>query len=399
MDFINSFGNYTCKVDMNRGWPCKEQLDLSMPMLNCVTADEIFDIENDYRSYAGTGGIKEAKELFAELLEIQADEIYIGGTMSSTIMFDILNELMFWGWNDISESWNSHLPIRFICPSPGYEKHFLMCERFGIAMIPVPIYTYGPDIELIENLINNDNSIRGIWCVPKYSNPTGSVYSIDVVNRLVQVCKKHKDFYIFWDNAYCVHHLTDQKIAIPNILEIAKKEHVENNIFIFASTSKITFPGGGIAILGSGKDNIKKYTAKKILSLKTGDKINQLRHVRFLKNMENIYDHMEKHKKIIYPKFELVDKILSYYFSDDEYVHWNKPQGGYFILLQVYPGTAEKVYELCKTKGVLLTHPNSIFPNRIDMMDQFIRLAPTHPSVQELEYAINILSKAIKSLN
>ena len=318
MDFINSFGNYTCKVDMNRGWPCKEQLDLSMPMLNCVTADEIFDIENDYRSYAGTGGIKEAKELFAELLEIQADEIYIGGTMSSTIMFDILNELMFWGWNDISESWNSHLPIRFICPSPGYEKHFLMCERFGIAMIPVPIYTYGPDIELIENLINNDNSIRGIWCVPKYSNPTGSVYSIDVVNRLVQVCKKHKDFYIFWDNAYCVHHLTDQKIAIPNILEIAKKEHVENNIFIFASTSKITFPGGGIAILGSGKDNIKKYTAKKILSLKTGDKINQLRHVRFLKNMENIYDHMEKHKKIIYPKFELVDKILSYYFSDNK---------------------------------------------------------------------------------
>lgn len=393
---IKSFGNYI--VDMNRGWPCKEQLDLSMPMLNCVGAEEMFDIENDYRSYAGTGGITEAKELFAELLGIHKDEIYIGGTMSSTIMFDIINEFMFWGWNDVAEAWFSHLPIHFICPSPGYEKHFLMCERFGINMIPVPIYSDGPDIELIEKLVCSDSTIRGIWCVPKYSNPTGSIYSSEIIDRLVKICHTHKNFYIFWDNAYCVHHLTDQRITIPNILEIAKKEHVENNIFIFTSTSKITFPGSGVAVLGSGKENIKKYMLKKMLSLKTGDKINQLRHVRFLKNLENINRHMDMHRKIISPKFQLVDTILSDNFSNNEYIHWNKPQGGYFILLQLYPGTAEKVYQTCKDKGVLLTKPNSIFPNKMDFMDQLIRLAPTHPSLEELEYAISVLSKAIISL-
>lgn len=396
MIFIKSLN--TCIVDMNRGWPCKEQLDLSMPMLNCVTADEIFDIENDYRSYAGTGGIPEAKELFAQLLEINENEIYIGGTMSSTIMFDIINEFMFWGWKDISEAWSLHLPVRFICPSPGYEKHFLICERFGINMIPVPIYSDGPDIELIEKLVRTDSNIRGIWCVPKYSNPTGSIYSYETIIRLVQLCIKNKNFYIFWDNAYCVHHLTDQKIYIPNILEIAKNEHVENNIFIFTSTSKITFPGGGISVLGSSKENIEKYTLKKMLSLKTGDKINQLRHVRFLKNIDNIYKHMDKHRKIIYPKFKLVDSILSDNFTNNEFIHWNMPQGGYFILLHLYPRTAEKVYEMCKKKGVLLTKPNSIFPNKIDVMDQLIRLAPTHPTIEELEYAINVLSNAIKLL-
>lgn len=383
---------------MNRGWPCKEQLDLSMSMLNCVTSEEMFDVENDFRSYAGTGGIPAAKELFAQLLGVHEDEIYIGGTMSSTIMFDIMNEFMFWGWKDVSEAWFTHSPIRFICPSPGYEKHFLMCERFGIDMIPVPIYPDGPDIELIEKLVRYDKTIRGIWCVPKYSNPTGSIYSPEVINRLVQICHTHKDFVIFWDDAYCVHHLTDKRITIPNILEIAKKGHVENNVFIFTSTSKITFPGGGVAILGSGKENIKRYTSKKILSLKTGDKINQLRHVRFLKNLENIYKHMDMHRKIIYPKFQLVDTILSDNFFNNEHIRWEIPQGGYFILLHLYPGTAEKIYQICKSKGVLLTKPNSIFPGKIDFMDQLIRLAPTHPSLKELEFAINVLSKTIISL-
>ena len=273
-----------------------------------------------------------------------------------------------------------------------------MCERFGIDMITVPIYPDGPDIELIEKLVSQDSSIRGIWCVPKYSNPTGSIYSFEVINRLVQLCIKNKNFYIFWDNAYCVHHLTEQRVEIPNILKFAKENGVENNIFIFTSTSKITFPGGGIAILGSGKKNIEYYTLKKILSLKTGDKINQLRHVRFLKNTENIYKHMDMHRKIIYPRFELVNTILSYHFTYKEHISWNMPLGGYFILLQVYPGTAQKIYDICKKKGVLLTKPNSIFPNRKDPMDNFIRLAPTHPSLKELEYAITILSDAILSI-
>ncbi|MDD6628208.1 MAG: aminotransferase class I/II-fold pyridoxal phosphate-dependent enzyme [Lachnospiraceae bacterium] len=384
-------------IDMNRGWPCKEQLDLSMPMLDCVTASEIFDIENDYRSYSGTGGIPEARKLFAALLDVEEDEIYIGGTMSTTIMYDIISEFMFWGWNHVSDAWSEHLPVRFLCPSPGYEKHFLICERFGIEMISVPIYSDGPDIELIEALVRKDKSIRGIWCVPKYSNPTGSIYSQEVVYRLVQLCVSHPNFNIFWDNAYCVHDLTEQRITIPNILKVAKESGVENNIFMFASTSKITFPGGGIATLASSKNNIAYYISRRNLALKTGDKINQLRHVRFLKNVENIYRHMSEHRRILLPKFQLVNIILNDNFSNNEFIHWQIPKGGYFMLLQLYPHTAKKIYEKCKQKGVLLTQPNSIYPNRNDPADQFIRLAPTHPSLNELDHAITILSAEIKS--
>lgn len=384
-------------IDMNRGWPCKEQLDLSMPLLDCVTASEIFDIENDYRNYSGTGGIPEARELFASLFSVKEDEVYIGGTMSTTIMYDIISEFVFWGWSHISAAWTKHLPVRFICPSPGYEKHFLICQRFGIEMIPVALYSDGPDIELIEELVQKDHSIRGIWCVPKYSNPTGSIYSKEIVCRLVQLCASHPNFNIFWDNAYCVHDLTEQRVTIPNILELAKKSGAENNIFMFASTSKITFPGGGIAVLVSSKDNIAYYISRRKLALKTGDKINQLRHVRFLKNVENIYKHMGEHRKILLPKFELVNNILNDNFSDSEIIHWQVPKGGYFILLQLYPHTAKKIYEKCKQQGILLTEPDSIFPNRNDPRDQFIRLAPTHPSYHELDRAITILSAIIKS--
>ena len=332
-------------IDMNRGWLCKEQLDLSMPLLDCVTASEIFDIENDYRSYAGTGGIPEVRELFASLFNINENEVYIGGTMSTTIMYDIISEFMFWGWNHTSVAWTEHLPVRFICPSPGYEKHFLICQRFGIEMIPVSLYSDGPDIELVEELVRKDRSIRGIWCVPKYSNPTGSIYSQEVVCRLVQLCTSHPNFNIFWDHAYCVHDLTEQIITIPNILEIARKSGVENNIFMFASTSKITFPGGGIAVLASSKDNIAYYISRRNLALKTGDKINQLRHARFLKNVENIYNHMGEHRRILLPKFQLVNDILNDNFSNGEIIHWQIPKGGYFILLQLYPHTAKKIYE------------------------------------------------------
>lgn len=384
-------------IDMNRGWPCKEQLDLSMPLLDCVNSEEIIDVKNDYRSYAGTGGIPSAKKLFAELLNIQENEIYIGGTMSTTIMFDILNEFMFFGWDNTKEPWALSRPVKFICPTPGYEKHFLLCKRFGIEMISVPILQDGPDIDLIEKLVKTDKNIRGIWCVPKYSNPTGTIYSAEIIKRLVALCINNKNFYIFWDNAYCVHHLTNQKIRILNILELAKKNGVDNNIFIFSSTSKITFPGGGLAFLGSGESNIDYYTKRKLLSLKTGDKLNQLRHVRFLKDVENIDLHMEKHKKIIGPKFDLVHNILSQRLLNYEQINWNRPLGGYFILLQLVPGTAHSVYESCLEKGILFTRPDSIFPYRFDSEDKYIRLAPTHPSLDELEYAINILSSIILS--
>lgn len=263
-------------------------------------------------------------------------------------------------------------------------------------MIPVSIYSDGPDIEFVEELVRKDRSMRGIWCVPKYSNPTGSIYSQEVVCRLVQLCTSHPHFNIFWDHAYCVHDLTEQRITIPNILEIARKSGVENNIFMFASTSKITFPGGRIAVLASSKDNIAYYISRRNLALKTSEKINQLRHARFLKNVENIYSHMGEHRRILLPKFQLVNDILNDNSSNGEIIHWQIPKGGYFILLQLYSHTA-KIYEKCKQNRVLLTEPDSIFQNRNDSMNQFIRLAPTPHSLQELDHAITILSAAIKS--
>lgn len=382
-------------IDLNRGWPCKEQLDLSLPLLNCISSDEVVDLKHDYRSYEGTGGITSAKNLFSQFIQVNPDEIYIGGTMSTSIMYDIINEFMFFGWNG-NQSWKDVLDsVSFICPTPGYEKHFLICERFGLNMYSVPLLCDGPDLNIIEKLVVNDNGIRGIWCVPKYSNPTGTIYSQKSIEQLIKLCVRHENFYLFWDNAYCIHHLTDSYIEIANILETAKKYNVENKVFIFSSTSKITFPGGGVAFVASSKENIEYYTNRKILQLKTGDKINQLRHVRFLKNMENTNLHMKKHRDIILPKFRLVNNILSDRLSNIEQVQWNHPLGGYFILVRLMPHTAQIIHRNCLQQGILFTRPESLFPYGIDGTDQYIRIAPTHPSMEQLEIAITTLTNEI----
>lgn len=385
-------------VDLNRGWPCKEQLDLSMPLLDSISSEEVMDLKNDYRSYEGTGGITSAKILFSQFIQVQPDEIYIGGTMSTSIMYDIINEFTFFGWNG-NHPWKASSDlISFICPTPGYEKHFLICERFGINMFSVPLLYDGPNIDMIENLLASDKGIRGIWCVPKYSNPTGTIYSREAIEQLIKLCTKYENFYLFWDNAYCIHHLTDSGTEITNIIETAKKYGVENRVFIFSSTSKITFPGGGVAFVASSKDNIEYYTKRKILQLKTGDKINQLRHVRFLKNMKNTNHHMKKHRDIILPKFQLVDSILSYKLSDIEQVQWNHPLGGYFILVRLAPHTAQIIYRNCLQKGILFTSPKSLFPYGNDSSDKYIRIAPTHPTMEQLEIAITTLTNEVLNL-
>lgn len=382
-------------IDLNRGWPCKEQLDLSMPLLNCVSPEEVMDIKHDYRSYEGTGGIESAKNLFSQFIQVKQEELYIGGTMSMSIMYDIVNEFTFFGWNG-STPWKGESGlISFICPTPGYEKHFLICERFGIKMYSIPMLCNGPDVDMVEKLLANDTSIRGMWCVPKYSNPTGTIYSKEVIERLIKLCIINEQFCIFWDNAYCIHHLTDSNIEIANILEIAKKFGVENRIFIFSSTSKITFPGGGVAFVASSKENIEYYTKRKMLQLKTGDKINQLRHVRFLKNLQNTNLHMKKHRDIILPKFQLVTDIFSDKLSDIDQVQWNRPLGGYFILLHLMPHTAQLIHKKCLQKGILFTRPESLFPYGNDANSQYIRIAPTHPSMEQLEMAITTLADEV----
>lgn len=379
-------------LNMERGWPCKEQLDLSLPMLNLVNSDTVLEYETDYRGYAGTGGIIPLKKIFSEILDVPEEQIYLGPSMSTTIMYDIVAKAMLFGL-DGQKPWKDLDKVKFICPSPGYEKHFKICQTFGIEMIPVEIRDDGPDMDLVETLLENDNTIKGMWCVPLYSNPTGSIYSDEVINRIVHM-KAAADFRVFWDNAYMVHHLTDEEIIISNILK--KNTQYPNRVFEFFSTSKITFPGGGVAGCASSLENIKWLEKSTLLQLKTGDKINQLRHAMFLKNKQGVLEHMAKHRKIIKPKFDLINEMLTDRFSDNDYVKWNNPKGGYFINLELELGGAKAVYEFCKERGLRITPAGSTFPNGVDIKDRSLRLAPTYLSLDELEIACTILCEAIE---
>lgn len=382
-------------LNMERGWPCKEQLDLSMPMLDMVSSKVDLCREIDYRGYAGTGGVLPAKELFAQLFGVTTEQIYIGETMSTTIMYDLMGRGMMFGFPG-HPAWKTFEKVKFICPSPGYEKHFKICETFGIEMIPVSMNADGPDMDTVEDLVMRDETIKGIWCVPLYSNPTGSIYSDEVIERIAKMHTKAKDFKVFWDNAYCVHHLSEENIKIKNIIECCEKYGNADRAFEFASTSKITFPGAGIAMCISSKNNINWITKSRLLQLKTGDKINQLRHVLFLKDLDGISEHMQKHQAIIRPKFDLVDSVLHEELDGWEAASWIKPKGGYFINLELKCGMAQKVWELCREAGISFTPAGSTFPYGNDPEDRFLRIAPTYPEKEELKMAVQLLCIAIK---
>lgn len=382
-------------INMERGWPCKEQLDLSMPMLELVRADTDLEREVDYRGYAGTAGIEPLKKLFAEMLEVTPEEVYLGGTMSTTIMYDLVNKGVLFGFEGC-KPWKDLEKVRFLCPVPGYEKHFKICETFGIEMIPVEMDENGPDMDTVEKLVREDESIKGMWCVPLYSNPTGAIYSHETVERLASMQTKAKDFRIFWDNAYCVHHLTEKKYTITNLLRKCEERGCPNRVFEFASTSKMTFPGGGVGVCVSSKENIKWLTKSSLLQLKSGDKINQLRHFLFLKNVKGVEEHMKKHRDIIGPKFELVDRVLHEELDGWELAEWKKPLGGYFFNVKLKTNMAHEVWKACKEAGVSITPAGSTFPYGKDPEDAYLRLAPTYPPLEELEKAMHVLGVCIK---
>ena len=382
-------------LNLERGWPCKEQLELSMPMLDLVNSGTELCREVDYRGYDGTGGIQPIRELFAEVFDVSSDQIYVGGTMSTTIMYDIVNRAVLFGFAGY-KPWKDLDTVKIICPSPGYEKHFKICQTYGIEMIPVKILEDGPDMDAIESMVLNDSSIKGIWCVPLYSNPTGTVYSDEVVTRLAGMKTAAEDFRIFWDNAYCVHHLTEKKISVKNIIHECQNCGYPDRVFEFASTSKITFPGGGVGLCVSSKANIEWLSQSTLLQLKTGDKINQLRHVLFLKDSAGLDAHMKKQRDIIGPKFDLVDRILHEQLDGRNIAKWINPKGGYFINLELLPGMAKKTWRLCKEAGVSFTPAGSTFPYGLDPEDRYLRLAPTYPSMDELKEAITLLCIAIK---
>lgn len=380
---------------MERGWPSKEQLELSMPMLSMVTENTDLCREDDYRGYAGTAGIAPMKELFSQMLHTKAENIYVGGTMSTSIMYDIVNKAWVFGLKG-HESWGKQKKVKFICPSPGYEKHFKICATFGIEMIPVSMDENGPDIQRVTELVASDETIRGMWCVPLYSNPTGAIYSDEVIRTLASMKTAAADFTLFWDNAYCVHHISESRPEILDIISECRRAGNPDRVFEFASTSKITFPGGGVACCAASIENIEWLTKNSLLQLKSGDKINQYRHVLFLKDLHGVQEHMKKHGRLIAEKFKAVDDVLMMELGSTGVAEWKIPGGGYFINVKLLPGMARRVYDLCRACGVKITPAGSTFPYGIDPEDRYIRLAPTYLSLEELKLAMEVFSISVK---
>ncbi|WP_248924439.1 aminotransferase class I/II-fold pyridoxal phosphate-dependent enzyme [Paenibacillus hamazuiensis] len=385
-------------LDMSRGKPCPEQLELSRGMLDILSSEDSLKAMDgtDCLNYGGIDGIPEAKQLFAQMLEVGASEILVGGNSSLTMMHDALSRAMLHGVYGSATPWGKLPKVKLLCPSPGYDRHFAICELLGIEMIAVDMLPDGPDMDAVERLVREDDSIKGIWCVPKYSNPEGITYSDETVDRLAGMKTKASDFRIMWDDAYTVHHLTTKPDRLKNILEACKKAGNPDRAFIFASTSKITFPSAGVAVLASSEANLNFI--RKQLSVQTigPDKINQLRHVRFLQNMDVLQAHMEKHAAIIKPKFDIVLNKLESELGGKNIASWIKPNGGYFLSLNTLDGCAKEVVRLAAEAGVTLTKAGATYPYGSDPRDRNIRIAPTFPSAEELETAIDVLCVCVQ---
>lgn len=386
------------KLDMSRGKPGKTQLDLSLPMLDAVSAEDEMTASNglDIRNYGVMDGLPEAKQLMAEMMDTTADHVVVFGNASLTIMYDTVSRAMITGLMG-ETPWCKLDKVKFLCPVPGYDRHFAITEHFGIEMINIPLKEDGPDMDMVEELVNNDASVKGIWCVPKYANPTGISYSDEVVKRFAALKPAAKDFRIFWDNAYCIHHLyEDQQDQILDILSECEKAGNPDMVFEFGSTSKVSFPGAGIAAIATSKANIEDL--KKSMTIQTigHDKINQMRHVKFFKNRAGLDAHMMKHAALMRPKFEAVLKVLNEELNGLEIGSWIVPRGGYFISFNALDGCAKAIVQKCKEAGVVMTGAGATYPYKKDPHDSNIRIAPSFPTPEEMEEAAKLFALCVK---
>jgi len=386
------------QLDMSRGKPCTEQLDLSMGMMDVLNSDVDLRCEDgtDCRNYGVLTGIEEAKRLIGDMMENHPDNIIIYGNSSLNVMFDTVARAMTKGIMG-NTPWAKLDKVKFLCPVPGYDRHFAITEYFGIEMIPVPTNEEGPDMDMVEELVSSDESIKGIWCVPKYANPSGYSYSDYTVRRFARLKPAAKDFRIFWDNAYGVHHLYDDKQDyLVEILAECKKAGNPDLVYKFASTSKITFPGSGIAALATSLNNLDDIKSQLTIQTIGHDKVNQLRHVRFFKDIHGLTEHMRKHADIIRPKFEAVEEILDKNLGELEVGTWTKPNGGYFICFNALEGCAKEIVSMAKKAGVKMTEAGATWPYHKDPHDSDIRIAPTYPPLQELKTAAELFTLCVK---
>lgn len=385
------------KLDLTRGKPAPDQLDLADDLLTLPGAGAYRAADGtDTRNYGGLNGLPQLREIFAGLLQVPVAQLLASGNSSLELMHDAFVHLLLSKAPGASARWVDQEPIKFLAPVPGYDRHFSICQRFGVEMIQVPMTETGPDMEVVTRLVAQDASIKGIWCIPKYSNPTGVVYSDETVRQLAEMPTAAPDFRIFWDNAYAVHHLTDERIEVADVLSLATAAGNADRVFVFGSTSKITFAGAGVSFFGASEANIAWWLGNLGKSSIGPDKINQLRHATFLGSAEGVLAHMDKHRALIAPKFEATLRILGEQLDGTGLATWTEPKGGYFITLEVPEGCAAEVVARAAQIGVVLTPAGATHPLGQDPSDSVIRVAPTFPSLADLESAVQALATCVK---
>jgi DNA-binding transcriptional MocR family regulator len=384
----NAFKAKGLKLNLTRGKPSAAQLDLSTELLSLPgSADYMAEGATDCRNYGGLQGLVEACRLFSGIMGAPPEQVVVANNSSLALMHDTVTYSLLKGTCDSAMPWPQERQIAFLCPVPGYDRHFAICEAYGIRMIQVALRADGPDMDQVERLVEQDPSIKGMWCVPKYSNPTGTIYSAGVIERLASMKTAAPDFRLYWDNAYAVHHLTSERIEIANVMELCERHGHPNRPLVFASTSKITLAGAGLAVFAGSKDNVKWLLQRSTPRTIGPDKINQLRHVRFLKNEAGILQLMDRHRALIAPKFQKVVDIFDERLAHVPDVAWTRPKGGYFISLDVPEGCGSRVVALAKEAGVELTPAGATHPYGKDPDDRTVRIAPTFPELPEVEQA------------
>jgi DNA-binding transcriptional MocR family regulator len=384
-------------IDMTRGKPSPEQLDLSEGLLEAMSADDCRGEDGaDYRNYGFLDGIPEAKRFFASYMDVSPDEIIVGGSGSLPLMYEALAGAVLFGMPGGEAPWKDQAPVKFLCPVPGYDRHFAICEQLGIEMINIPMNDEGPDMDAVEAAVKDDPSVKGMWCVPKYSNPTGVTYSDAVVGRLAAMPVAAGDFRVIWDNAYAAHHLGNGPAKVKNLLQACKDAYNPDRVLMFGSSSKISLAGAGVAMLAGSIANIDDVKGKMFFSTIGPDKINQLRHIRFFGDLKGLAAHMDKHAAIIGPKFDAVEEVLQRRLAGKDIATWTRPDGGYFVSVDVLDGCAAEVVRLASEAGVKLTSAGATFPYGKDPNDRNIRLAPTMPSVDDIRSAMEIFCACVE---